>query len=99
MMVEHTHPINAQYLLDGAEFPIEKVGLINFAEQKGGREDALELLRGLPEKRFHNIQEVNEYLGLIAALPMPANQFSSQGENFAEAETEKEAIKKANILR
>lgn len=94
-MVEHVHPINAEYLLDGAEFPIEKIGLINHAEQKGGREDALELLRGLPEKRFHNIQEVNDYLGLIEALPMPANQFSSIKENFSEVETENEAIDKA----
>jgi hypothetical protein len=98
-MVEHVNSINAQYLLDGAKFPSEKAGLVAFAEKKGGSEEAIEILRALPEKRFHNIQEVNDDLGLIKPMPMPANQFSSQGENFAEAETEKEAIKKATILR
>ena len=56
-------------LLDGVEFPATQADLISYAYDQDASEEAVELLRALPDETFNHLNDVREHLGRIDELP------------------------------
>lgn len=56
-------------LLDGAQFPATKLELIDYAYDNDAGEEAIEMLRALPEDTYNHMSDVRKNLGSIASLP------------------------------
>lgn len=71
-------PMNLEGFLYGVQFPSVKAEIINYAEENGASEEAMEVLRALPERDYRNMQDINEGLGLIEEQPGSENIWSSR---------------------
>ncbi len=56
-------------LLDGVEFPASQADLISYAYDQDASEEAVEVLRALPDSTFNHLEDVRENLGRIEELP------------------------------
>ncbi|PZP55312.1 MAG: hypothetical protein DI586_07325 [Micavibrio aeruginosavorus] len=56
-------------LLDGVEFPASQADLISYAYDQDASEEAVEVLRALPDSTFNHMQDVRENIGKIDELP------------------------------
>ncbi len=73
-------PINLEELLDGIAFPVSTIEVMAYAEDQDPSEEAMELLRGLPENmEFDSFAELRRHLGLLALQPGNENIFSGEG--------------------
>jgi hypothetical protein len=70
-------PMNLEEVLYGIQFPSVKAEIINYAEENGASEEAMEVLRAFPERDYRNMQDINEGLGLIEEQPGSENIWSS----------------------
>lgn len=70
-------PVNLEELLDGAEFPVERGQLVSLAQDNGGSQEAIELIRGLPDRKYVSMQDLNKGLGTIEKIPGQHNMFPS----------------------
>ncbi len=70
--------INLEELLDGITFPTSKVEIIEYAEDQGASEEALEYFRAMRFKNYNNMQDINAVLGLIENQPGSENIWSSR---------------------
>ena len=76
-MPDIVRSINLQELLDGMDYPVATVEILDYAQDQDASEEALELLRGLPDNReFDSLTEINRFLGLMAPLPGNENVWS-----------------------
>lgn len=53
-----------EQFLSGLDYPIDKDTLLDRVRSAGAREDLLETLKTLPDKRFGSFEEIRESLGL-----------------------------------
>lgn len=60
-------------LLDDAPFPLTKPELVAYAEDQDASEEALEVIRVMPDRVYNNVEQVNAGLGLIEDLPHTDN--------------------------
>ena len=67
------HAPNVLELFDDQHFPAEKQELIDRANDNEAGEEALELLRALPERRYDSIRDLNAGLGQVKTLPHADN--------------------------
>lgn len=77
MMTPIEGQINLEELLDGITFPTSKVEIIEYAEDQGASEEALEYFRSMRFKNYNNMQDINAALGLIEDQPGSENIWSS----------------------
>lgn len=71
-------PINFLELVDGMPFPATKTEIIDFAQDQGASEEALDILQALPGERYEHLSDLNAQIGLVEQLPGgKANLFSS----------------------
>ena len=56
-------------ILDGIEFPASKIDLISYAYDQDASEEAVEMLRALPDSSFNHMSDVRKNLGRIDELP------------------------------
>lgn len=56
-------------LLDGVEFPATQADLISYAYDNDASEEAVEMLRALPDSTFNHLSDVRDNLGRIDELP------------------------------
>ncbi len=56
-------------LLDGIEFPASKIDLIDYAYDNDASEEAIEMLRALPDESFNHLNDVRDNIGRIDELP------------------------------
>ena len=56
-------------ILDGIEFPTSKIDLISYAYDQDASEEAVEMLRALPDESFNHLNDVRDNLGRIEELP------------------------------
>lgn len=57
------NPAQLQQYLGDIDYPVEKQQLIDHAQQRGAGEQALQALRGLPNQRFNNPNEISQAIG------------------------------------
>lgn len=74
-------PINLETLLDGMAYPIATVEILDYAQDQDASEEALELLRGLPDREFDSLAEINRHLGRLAVLPGNENMWAGEGQD------------------
>jgi hypothetical protein len=56
-------------VLDGVAFPATVLELIEHAQEHGGSESVVEVLRAMPDRTYSSMQQVSRGLGLIEDLP------------------------------
>ena len=56
-------------ILDGVEFPASKVDLISYAYDQDASEEAVEMIRAMPDSSFNHLNDVRANLGRIDELP------------------------------
>jgi len=56
-------------ILDGVEFPASKVDLVSHAYDNDASEEAVEMLRALPDSSFNHLEDVRRNIGRIESLP------------------------------
>ena len=76
-MTDIDTPMNLRALLDGIEFPVEKIEIVSYADEHDASEEALEALRALPQRSYPNIKTLNRDLGLIETTAGAANIWGS----------------------
>jgi hypothetical protein len=76
-MQEDAQPINVLELLDGIEFPTTREQAVVYANDNGASDDALNLLRAIPEKTYNDMKELNGALGQMRKPVGHQNIFSS----------------------
>lgn len=69
-------------ILDGVEFPASKVDLISHAYDNDASEEAVEMLRALPDSSFNHLSDVRDNLGRIEELPGNQQWGSSPSEDM-----------------
>jgi hypothetical protein len=62
MFVELSSVAELQVLLEGAPLPNERSSFLQYAIHEGATADQLAMLRGLPNRKFDNIDEIAEAL-------------------------------------
>jgi len=71
-------PINLLELLDGLEFPATKTEIVDYAQDQGASEEALDMLQALPHEEYKTLTAFNRDHLLIGKLPgSDMNMFSS----------------------
>ena len=60
---------NILEILDGVEFPASKVDLISHAYDNDASEEAVEMLRALPDSSFNHLEDVRRNIGRMDELP------------------------------
>ena len=64
-----SHPPEILELLETVSFPVTKVELVAHAEDHDASEEALEIIRAMPDRVYNSLQQINASLGLIEDLP------------------------------
>ncbi len=82
-MQYNNKPINMLELLDGIDFPATRENAIVFAIDNGASEEALNLLRAIPEKEYTTIQDINNNLGEMRDPQGMENIFGSMKQDFS----------------
>jgi len=78
---QSNEPTNLLELLDGMEFPASLPEIVDYALDQGASEDTLQELRGMPDRDYDSLEEVNRYHNKIEILPGEAaeeNMFGSE---------------------
>ena len=60
--------INFLELVDGAEFPMTKVELVAWCEDRGASEEALDVIQALPHPEYSSLALFNREIDLIESL-------------------------------
>lgn len=66
---QNPSPPDILELLDGVEFPASQADLISYAYDQDASEEAVEMLRALPDSTFNHMNDVRDVLGRIEDLP------------------------------
>ncbi len=82
-MQHDNKPINMLELLDGMNFPTTRENAIIFANDNGASEEALNLLRAIPEKEYTSMQDINNNLGKMRDPQGIDNLFGSIKKDFS----------------
>ncbi len=70
--------INFLELVDEAHFPMTKVELVEYCQEQGASEDALDMIQALPREEYDSFAMFNRDIGRIETLPGGRmNMFSS----------------------
>lgn len=69
--------MNMRELLDGLHFPVAKIEILDFADGREASEEALELLRALPEENYGGMRELLDDLGQVEQIPGTENLWAS----------------------
>ncbi len=80
-MPQVDRPMNILELLDGIALPATKVELIDYAENQGASEDALDLIQAMPDRDYTSFRQINAGLGLMEDLPGTDNGFWPGSDN------------------
>ncbi len=84
-------PMNLMALLDGVQTPVARAGLVIYAQSQDASDDALNAIRGLPDREFSDMQDINSSLGHIKEMPGQNNLFSSnKHDKTADDQTEEQ---------
>lgn len=76
-------PLNLEALLDGLAFPAVRVEIVDYADAHGASEEALELLRAIPDRDYRSLTELNAGLGLVGRQPGGENLWPSNPQRQA----------------
>ena len=79
-------------LLDDAPFPLTKPELVAYAEDHDASEEALEVIRVMPDRVYNSVEHVNAGLGLIEDLPHTDNGWWSGEEPDLKADERRKKV-------
>lgn len=71
--MDQNHAPSVLELLDDMPFPVTKLDIAGYAEDHDASEEAMEMIRVMPDRVYNSIEEVNAGLGLIEDLPHTDN--------------------------
>ena len=71
-------PVNVLELMDGMEFPAEKVAIVEYAADMGASEDILDQLQAMPDVEVTSLAHLSRLFGTIEHQPGEENLFSSE---------------------
>jgi hypothetical protein len=85
--------INLLELIDGFPFPGTKAQLVEYAQENDASEEALDILRGIPEMYYESLPQFSRHAIEIDLLPgSETNDFSSVQEEPPQAPQSQGAI-------
>jgi len=76
--------INTLGLLDGLKFPVSREQVIVCANDNGATEEATSLIRAIPEKQYHSIEELNIEIAKMRTPNGSDNIFASKQAEFSD---------------
>lgn len=79
--------MNIATLLDNAPYPLTKVELVEYAQNHGASEDALDEIQAMPDIVYNSIAHVNKHLGEIEDLPNRGDLWASEPSHDIPAQT------------
>lgn len=82
-------PLNLLEVLDGVEFPVSKMELISYAEDRGASEDILDQLQGMPDDIYNTLSDVNRHANNIEIIEESGNLWSSEDSHDLPDEAER----------
>lgn len=83
--VKSSSPATVAHALKGVEFPQDKEGLVEYAEQHGAREDVVERIAMMPEAEYNSMADVFKGVG-------EANEGEEEEYEAGEEEEEEEEV-------
>jgi hypothetical protein len=70
-------PMNMRELLDGLHFPVAKIEILDFADDHEASEEALEILRALPQESYDSMRALLNDMGQVEQIPGTENLWAS----------------------
>lgn len=69
---------NILELLDNAPFPLTIIEMVEFAQNHGASEEALDIIQAMPDMVYKGIHEVSKHINEIEELPNNDDMWGSE---------------------